>query len=283
MRKLLAAFASLSMVLLSCQKEVDFSDPPATGGSSNGDLLVKAVQITPGTNDTNTVTLTWDAQRRLTSYNSRGMVNTIPSNIETVISRDGDGRITKILGKANAPFSSSDSVVYEPHYVPNTMQLSYSIGTQYGGPMHGLKDSSVFTYNAAGQVTGKISYSDFFGSWDPVSKQEYTWDANGNVTKITDFAADLFSGTFSESAVTTYTFNSHKNASVMGAESLFFLGAGNMSKNMFTRMVTNAVSSGTTYTTQITGDQYNSFDRPTQATITVTPGNLVNNITYYYQ
>ena len=79
MNKLLTAL-SLVIIMSSCQKEVDFDDPlqPNGGtpsGTSNGDILVKALEITIQTKDTNTLPFQWDNAKRLLQYYSLGKVN----------------------------------------------------------------------------------------------------------------------------------------------------------------------------------------------------------------
>jgi hypothetical protein len=283
--KYLFIFCALVLLFTSCQKELNFDSPTTTsgGGSSNGDLFVKALQISVSTNDTNTITMQWDAAKRLLQYKSSGRVNGVATNILYVINRDNAGKIQTIVSKSSLMGGLIDSIVYQVHYLNGSTRLSYVNGTKFS-TIGNINDSSVFTYNAAGQVSSKETFSDFFGTMDPESKQDYQYDANGNVLKITDFNTD-FNGGYTQSAVTTNTFGTHKAAVILGEESYIVLGAANVSKNNLAQDVTNAVASGTTYTTVVSQQQFNSFDRPSQEIMTVNsqPTPLAHKIFYFYQ
>jgi len=264
MKKLLLLFSVLMIVLVSCQKEIDWG---VGGGGTNGDLLVKALEITPATNDTNVVTFQWDANKRLLVYRSAGKVNGTVTDILYTISRLGDGKISKIVYKSSLFAGFVDSVVYEPHYLAASGRLSYVIDTQFT-IIGTLIDSSAFTYNASGQVSSKESFIDFFGM-TPTGKETYTYDANGNVPTLTTFSPDGAGGWDLASTVTS-TFDSHKTSVVLGEESYIILGATNVSKNNATK-VDNSVVAGNSYTGTYSQQQFNSFNRPTQSSLSVTP------------
>ena len=58
-----------------------------SGGTTSGDLLVKALQITLATNDTNVLIFQWDANKRLILYQSSGFANSIAVDFSHSISR----------------------------------------------------------------------------------------------------------------------------------------------------------------------------------------------------
>lgn len=271
MKKWLTALPVLSLLLFSCQKEIGFDSPtnPGNGGgNTNGDLLVRALQITPSTNDTNTISFKWDVSKRLLEYTSFGRVNGAPVSINITILRESDGKIKNIVSKSS--FSQGvDSTVYTVHYQGNTSQLAYVLSTQYS-PLGDFKDSSVFTYSSSGQVSSKETFAELFGPMEPLSKQEYTYDGNGNVLQIANYISD-FAGGYISTSGSSYTYDAHKTAIQLGEESFMVLGPENVSKNNMTKYVTNAVSSGSTYTSAFVQQQFNSFDRPIQATLTVSP------------
>ena len=279
----------LAVAIVSCQKEITDGTPEqpgggGTGGNQNGNRLVKAQQITPSTGDTNIITLKWDAAGRLLEYNTNGVVNSSATQILIKIDRAADGKVTKIFSKSNLPMSFVDSVVSKVYYVPGTSKLAYSISTQYSSFLGEINDSSIYTYNGTGKIIAKESFQDFFGSMEPTSKQTYEYDGNGNITKIIDLSHDGVS--YTQDATTVNTYDGHKAAAPLGEEECFVsLGAANVSVNNLVNQVTNAVSSGSTYTTVVSGITYNSFDRPMKATLTVNPipPGYVNNLTYFYQ
>jgi hypothetical protein len=274
----------LALAIVSCQKEITDGTPEqpggGTGGSSNGNRLVKLQQISTGGSDTNIITLKWDAAGRLWEYQSDGVVNTVATDILVKISRAADGKVNSIISKST--LSMFDSSISKVYYVPGSGKLSYSTTTQYSTIFGDILDSSIYTYNGAGKLVTKESFMDFFGTMIPSTKQQYEFDGNGNVSKITDLSHDGTS--YNEEATTINTYNGHKAAVTYGEEESFVhFGAMMTSVNYLDKQVTNAVSSGTTYTSIFSGSTYNSFDRPIKSTITTNPNGLVGNVTYFYQ
>lgn len=283
-----------ALLIMSCQKELSYSlaDPgggsnngSGNPGSSNGDLLVKAVQVSPATNDTNTITFQWDASKRLTQYTSQGKVQGMAAAILHVITRDNSGKITRVLSKSSFPTASSDSAVYWPVYVTGTSKLAYVKAKEYGGFLGDVNDSAVYVYNAAGQVIQREIFSDLLGTMAPSAKNTFTYDANGNLLVNTQYTANFLTGSYSQPAVTTNTWGTHKSAVTLGEEAMISLDPANVSKNELLKQVTNAVQSGSTYTTTMSEQLYNSFDRPTKATLNLMPQppGYTNKLTYFYQ
>ena len=259
------------VTLVSCQKEIDWNLPPGGGtggGSTNGDLLVQALEITPATNDTNTITFQWDANKKLTLYKSSGKVNGINTQIVHTISRLSDEKIKNIISKSSATAGAIDSVVYTFYYTG--AQVSYVIDTQYT-LVGQLRDSISFLYNAQGKVSQKDSYLDFFGTSNHSLRERYQYDASGNLTTDSVFIPDGLGG-FDLGSVATSTYTTHKNAVVLEEESYVVLGASNVSVNFASGSSTDASGiGGTSFTGTFSQVQYNSFDRPTQANLSVTP------------
>lgn len=292
MKKIFAAIAVLTL-LASCQKEASFnSDNPANTGSSggvgggtnntNGDLLVKALQISPATSDTNVIAFTWNSNKKLLSYTSNGKVQGIVTKISHDIARNANGNVTKIISKTFIGGIISDSVAYTYYYKGSNAAYILGARETFLGP---LNDSIVLTYNSSNQLAVKETFTDLLGTLAPSSKESYQYDGAGNVKIITGYAADFFTGTYSQSGVTTYSFDNHKAAVVLGEECYVVMGVPNMSKNNISKMVTNNVASGTTYTTTFSGATFNSFDRPAQASASITPQPPGYNqkLIYYYQ
>lgn len=275
----------LILALASCQKEIsgDAPEQPGGGGNTNGNLLVKGIQITPATSDTNVVTAEWDASSRLKVYKTNVVVNGFPTLFTSTITRAGDGRITKIFSKTDLIGTFVDSVIYNPTYVGNTTQLKYVYSVQYSSFLGEISDSSVYTYNAAGYVSSKESFQNFWGTMEPAAKETYEYDGNGNVTKISMFQHDGTS--YSLASVQTITYSSHKSPVTLGEECVIILGVINSAKNNIAQIVINNVAAGQTNTVVASNMEYNSFDRPIKGTLTVNPipPGYVNNVTYFYQ
>jgi len=266
MRKInLLILAFSGILLVSCQKEIDWATSSGGGGGTDGDLLVSALQVTVSTNDTNRLAFEWDGSKRLTQYKSFGKVSGVATDILHKITRLGDGKIARIVSKTSLS-ALIDSTVYTPFY--NGAQLRYVIDTQYT-VIGNILDSIVYTYTA-GKVSAKETYSDFFGGMDISGKETYEYDASGNVTVIKTYSPDGLGGV-DLAGTTTNTYDGHKAMVTLGEESYIVLGAANVSPRNSVKQVTNAVSSGTTYTSVISNFVFNSFDRPRAASIKVTP------------
>jgi hypothetical protein len=278
----------LALAMVSCQKEITDGTPEqpgggGTGGNTDGNRIVKGVQITPSTGDTNIVTIKWDANGKLLEYNSNGEVNNIVTAISVKISRAADGKINTIVTSSSLPNNFIDSIVTKVFYVPGSSKLAYSVGTSYS--MFGeVADSALYTYNGAGKLITKENFLDFFGSMEPSTKQQYEYDGNGNVIKVLDFSHDGV--TYVADGTTINTYDGHKGPNTFEeAECFVSLGPALISVNNPIKTVSNAVSSGTTHTLIVTDLLFNSFDRPYSATLTLNPipPGYVNKVTYYYQ
>lgn len=279
-KSVLAAFVVCSLLFASCQKEIDWDNADGGGSGSNGDQLVKALQVTPATNDTNTILLGWDANKRLISYKTAGKVNGTATDISYVINRLSDGKVNTIISKSSLMAGFLDSIKYDFHY--NGAQLAYVIDTQFT-VVGAIRDSIAFKY-AGGKIYSKHSFTDFLGMSES-SKNTYTYDANGNLTIDSLYSPDG-SGGYDVDGVTKYTYNTHKNAVVAGeAESMTVLGASNVSPNYITKMEVSSAGAGTSYTTTVSGITYNSFDRPVLSTLSVTPvpPGYTMKVTFFYQ
>ena len=277
MRKILTILTACSSIFLfSCQKEVDFANGNGNGngngggGNSNGELLVKALEVTPSTNDTNIITFEWDASKRLIKYHSIGRINGFDDEITDEITRLGDGKIQKIKTTTSLTAGLIDSVIYTVHYVPGSPKIAYHIATQYTF-IGDLKDSVIYTYNSAGQVSSQVDFTDIFGIVQESSKETYVYDANGNVTTHNTYSPNGTGGYDLEGAH-IYTYSTHKNAVVLGDEAYVAVGVDNVSANYASKtVIANTADPTQNLTINFLQSQYNSFDRPTSTTLNIVP------------
>ena len=282
--KIIAGLVVTGTLFFSCQKEitgdVKSGGNGGTGGSSNGDLLIKGLGITTGTNDTTVSTFGYDANKRLIAYNSTGKANGTNIDLHYTITRLSDGKISRIVFKS-AMQPGLDSGVYYPHYISGTSKLSYVIDTQFTS-FGNLRDSVAYIYNSSNQITSKETFGTVFGISIPPTKATYAYDASGNLILMTIYAS-LGGGGYTQTGINNYTYNTHKSAGTFGEESFIFLGEAYVSKNDGTQGTIN--TGGTIYTTTASQKQYNSFDRPTQAVTSLTPKppGYDGKVFYYYQ
>jgi hypothetical protein len=263
----------LLLLLTSCQKEIDWG----LRSNKDGDLLYKALEISVVTNDTNTINFKYDTEKRLIEYHSKGKVNAQLIDMKYVITRDGSGKILKIKETISGFI---DSTIFLPTYANGKLQ--YSISQTYAS-LFTQKDSSVFSYNSAGLVSGKKMYTDILGTMELTSEQFYTYDGSGNPIKIDYYASDMMGGMILFSSV-TQTFTSRKNPVTLGEESFLILEPSNVAVNYISQRVINSVL-GQDFTTSITGQTFTNNNRPMQSLISTTPqppGYDVK-VTFFYQ
>ncbi|MEO7922424.1 MAG: hypothetical protein ABIR30_02010 [Chitinophagaceae bacterium] len=261
MRIVSALVILLALFLSSCQKELNWDD------GSNGDLLVKAIQVTPATNDTNTITFQWDNARRLLLYKSTGKVNGTTADISHQVIRYPDGTIKKIITKSAITAAFIDSVVSVPVY--SASRLSYVIDTQYT-LIGQLRDSIAFSYNPSGYVSEKETFTNILGTPISIAKETYAYDANGNLTERKVYTPDGVGG-YTFTLQTKFTYDTHKSAAFMGEESYIGLGAENVSKNFLVQSITDDVIGSTSYSTSFTQTSFNDYNRPAKSTLTLIP------------
>ena len=128
-----------------------------------------------------------------------------------------DGKIEKIVSASPPPAVFIDSIVYIPiYYLSGSSHLSYVIDTEFS-VIGQIIDSSIYAYGSNGMISSKETFTDFFGLVSPASKETYTYDANGNVTTISDYSPNGAGG-YDIAATETYTYDSHKNAVTLGEE-----------------------------------------------------------------
>lgn len=281
-------FISLAIIILlitSCQKEyVDITAPPPGGGTTNGNLLVKALSIT-GT-DTTTVSLKWDSNKRLTQYISAGKTNGIVTDAKTDIIRESNGNITKMINSPMGGGGYIDSTVSYVYYQPGTSKITYVKNINYTAFVN-FGDSTIITYNAAGKISGKeIFFENFItGGMEKQSKSTYTYDAQGNLVTNTTLIADPVTGAYAPGFTITNSYDSHLAAAAFGDDAFIVRGISeeSVSPNHLIKKV--QTGSGIDMTLTMSQFQFNTFNRPTAEVITFTPipPGYILTVSYFYQ
>ncbi|MBV9988042.1 MAG: hypothetical protein JO301_10200 [Chitinophagaceae bacterium] len=286
---LAAGFAAFS----SCQKSYNPPDLVISGGTgsggtgsgSTGSKLVKYESKGVNTSESTTITYQYDASGRLTRYDETYVDS---SNVATSFyfkyNRDASGKVTQVVTNelaASAPGQGyPDTVVYNIHYPGSSSNFDYArYSMDLGGGALVFRDSSVFVYNGAGEVTDKYSY--FGAGPTPLNLSghyQYTY-SNGNITILKIFDP-------SSSQSTPYgTFNfqyDDKPASLyLGNESyLPGLDEGFSSKNNPVKytITGSGLNESVSYSYQ-----YNTDQRPVTGIIYLVPGKVAYNVKYTYQ
>ncbi len=282
---------AVSALIQSCKKSGDITpDDPTVTGNTDGNYLVKAVNITGNGTDTNIVELKWNAVNKLSQYKSSGRSNGFPVEAVYDFYRNAAGNITKVKQVPFGIVSGFDSVISVVRYVSNSTKLLNVVSTSYSS-FFDMKDSTTFSYNTANKVVTKTVYAEsFFSTGYELSRKETnTYDAAGNITKL---VASVYSGgVLSQTSTGTYTYDSHKAVAVIGDEAFIVPLQGAISPNNMIKSVQSYTASGETATTTTTLSQlsFNSFDRLYKCNLTstlVAPNNnqtITGVLTYFYQ
>jgi hypothetical protein len=287
--KIFISLVIITLLIASCQK--DLFDPSGTptggggnGGTSNGDLLVKALSIT-GT-DTTTINLTWDSNKRLSQYLSSGKTNGIVTNSKTDIIRESNGNIKKMINSPMGGTSYVDSIVAFVYYVPGTSKIAYVKDVNYI-PGFPFSDSIIISYNSTGKISSKETFIEniFAGGWMKQSKSTYTYDAQGNLITNSTVTADPLTGVYGPAFTITNSYDSHLAAASFGDEAFIVKGISEESvsaKHLIKKVQTG---SGTDNTITMSEFQFNTYDRPTSETITFAMGSSGYTLkaSYFYQ
>lgn len=287
--KYFISLAIVTLLITSCQKDlVDPAGTPPTGGgggTSNGDLLVKAISITGA--DSTVINMKWDSNKRLIQYLSSGKTNGIATDSKTDIIRESNGNIKKMI---NSPMGGSayvDSIVAYVYYQPGTSKIAYVKDINYSSLIGQFSDSIIITYNAAGKISSKETYFENFitGMMEKQSKNNYTYDAQGNLLTNVTSIADPVTGSYAPGFTITNSYDSHLAPANFGDEAFIVKGLNDesVSPNHIIKKV--QIGSGTDLTITMSQYQFNTSNRPTSELLSVTPvpPGYTLMVSYFYQ
>jgi hypothetical protein len=285
MRKGLLIVAMLTaLFFFSCKKERSFDASAGGGGGITSGTLLEKMVIKLGTDSVNAL-YGYDNQKRLTSYKTIGIIFGSSIDAEIKIVRNTAGIVQKLILKNDFAVNLGiDSIVRIVHYDVSKSRYTSMMASYFDGS-DDVKDSTAFTYNAAGKMS-QVEY--FFddgvsGGYMEQEKAEYTFDANGNVTKEKFYEFNSSTGLYEQSYQYAYEYDDKINPLYLNNEG-FLLGdintvsSHNINKNTYTDFTDpsqNDVSSAV-YT-------YNSTGRPITLTQTSQGLPVALTTTYYYK
>ncbi len=268
------------VVLVACQKEIDWG----LGSNGAGTTLVKIFSRS-GTDSVITV-YTYDGNKKLINEKITGTSQGTNVGNEVRYYRTAGGIIDHFVQiNAQLVLLGVDSVTYLVHYDAAASRYTSSV---FSLSLFGFTvlDSSVLAYD----VTGKVIRSDIYQSipllapgYQLSAKTNYTYAANGNMNKQTNFSHDPVSGTDSLVNSISYTFDSKTSAISTNNEAFIILHPDWVSLNnpivmdlLDPATPANDQTANTTYT-------YNLYNRPATGVRTRTPGPVVDSLKFYYQ
>ncbi|HEV8283675.1 MAG TPA: hypothetical protein VGQ09_05165 [Chitinophagaceae bacterium] len=284
MRIFIFLSAIITLFLFSCQKEVDYvtgNGGGGGGGTTSGNTLVKTVSKN-GSDSVITV-YTYNANKKLINEKITGMSQGIDLGNEYKYYRNASGIITRYV-QINAMLAASgiDSVVTIVHYNSSSSRYTSTVSEiSFSG--FSVLDSTVFIYDASGKISESNLYLGIplLGGYDLTDKFKYIYAANGNINQFDIY--DLSSGTEDHVATTKYTFDAKTSPIIFNNEAFAIGHPDWVSVNNPTKVEIIDLTDPTNNYTLTFTYTYNSSNKPATSVNTQDPGNIVNNVTYYYQ
>jgi len=290
MRNSFFLFTLLSVILISCQKEPDLltggsgGSGGGGGGNTGGTRLVRTVSKT-GPDSVVTV-YTYNSNGKVVNVKTTGMSGGIDQANEFRYYRNSSGIITrKVQINPNLASAGVDSVI--------TTVLYNSSLSRYTGDVSSLSafgftvsDSTVHVYDGSGKVIRTDEYQAIPSLGQPYElslKSIYTYDAAGNVKQMDIYYHDATTNTDDLVATLKYTFDNKTAAISYGADAIGIGQVDLISVNNPLKAEFVDVTDPTNNQTFVFTYTYNSNNRPSTGTSTLTPGNTVSNLSYYYQ
>lgn len=285
MRIALTSFAFISIVLFSCQKEVDFANKNTggTGGDNAPGLLVKTVQQMGS--DSLVTVYGYDSNKKLISLKKTGVDDQgDPVNTEYHFHRTASGIIrdysTLSPDLVSVGIDSITTVVHSS----SSRYTSYVISVNIPGFV--LLDSSAFAYDASGRITTEKFYESPSGSGSDYYLSgivNYTYSGSGNVAAFDIHDLDQSGSEIFTAATSNITYDSKINPLQIGNEGLLLEHPEWTSvNNILSEQGSDSNGPADDQTATITYT-YNSSNKPIKGVTTITPGNTVSNTLYYYQ
>jgi hypothetical protein len=286
MKRLLLGTILISILFfVSCQKEIDWGF--GGNGKPVSQLLVK-IKSQTGT-DTTQVDYTYDAGKKLIREKTTGMSAGTNLDNDLVINRNTSGIITTTVQKAAVlVVAGVDSIVTTFNYSAVTSKYTSSVFL-LNVPGLLVTDSAVYSYDAAGRISGDAHYLQVNGLPIPVPpvlglKNYYIYSASGsNMDSVKQDASTTPGGPLSPVSSQAYNFDTKTNPLIILNEAVLLGRTGLYNANNTTRSsVANILAPANDFTMDYTY-KYNTANKPDSSYGTRTPGGAVTATKYYYQ
>lgn len=285
MKKTLLPAVLITLVIASCQKEIDWST--GTGGTVTSEKLVR-IKSKTGT-DTTQIDYTYDASNRLIREKTTGTGSGVDLDNDLIIKRNSSGIITSTVQKAAAlVLAGIDSVETRFNYSTGTSRYTSAIFTLTVAGF-GVTDSAVYSYDANGRISSDAHYLAATGLPIPLPpvlalRNTYSYSSSGaNLVSIQQEATTAPGGPLSPVSTQTFTFDSKTNPLIILTEAIITARTGLYNANNATKAVlANTIDPSQDFTMDYTY-KYNSSNKPDSSYGTRTPGGAVTATKYFYQ
>jgi len=263
----------LSIILISCQKEINFP----SGSFSTATLLVR--QDSKSGTDSSSTTYVYDANKRLVKVITTGTVggNDITGDITFV--RNSAGIITQeIITSPSLQAIGIDSLAMLVYYDNNSKRYT-SVTQVFEISGNSYKDSTAFIYSG-NTIIGTNDFQTLYGITFLASKSDYSY-AGTNITNVNTYGLDS-TLTMSLLATEKATYDNKTNPLKLPSGESFILGSFLLagSNNLLTYQLLDG--NGSIVRSNTSTYTYNSSNLPQTAKVVDASGTTTN-VTYYYQ
>lgn len=276
MKKILL-LAALATTVFSCSKEksIDNTDPNSGGPNNTSNLLVKT-SIKVG-NDSAVNNYGYDNQKRLVSQAFTGNFNLLEDYGQVTITRNAQGVIERIL---TVDDGSGDQTEYKVYYDATGKKYTAKTTSEVFQGIT-VKDSTVYTYNANGQITQELFFVNEGSGYYDYGKTEYSYSGS-NLTSAKFYFKNT-ANAYEQAAAITYEYDTKSAAMALGAEGIVLEQTTYVSVNNVTKLIYTDLSDPAENETVSFTYTYNSAGRPTNAVITIqSVGNVPIPMSYFY-
>ena len=282
MRKLLFFILVLAIVMVSCQKEIDW----VLGNSNDGNKMLVKISSKTGTSDSTIIEYSYDANKRIIREKTSGAAGGQDLTNDFVINRNASGIITTTVQKAAALIAAGvDSVVTRYNYSTASSRYTSSI-FELTISGFSVTDSAVFAYDASGKITGDSHYLTIVGIPFPpfiALKNTYTYAGANLISIAQDATTAPPPAPLSPVTLQAYTMDTKTNPLIIGNEAIVLTRPGLFSANNASKVIFTDLSGGGNDFTMDYTYKYNSSNKPDSSYGTRTPGGAVTATKYFYQ
>ncbi len=277
-------YVSLFIVLAfiySCQRELNI-DTKAIKNSCPSSVLVKVIT------KTNTDSLVTEFENDANGRPSRQFTAYIKGQeiltSDWIVIRNASGIIVDLVTKTDKVQGSYlDTVHVFYDYTLN--RYSHTV-QRFDLSGFITKDSIVFIYDAANKLIGQHIYLHHFtpGPYYLLdNKHEYTYNSDGNVSKVTNYERDQVTNVIGLRSVLEFTYDNKKRPRQIDPREAAILAFPNYaSHNLTIEKITDAQFPVYSYTNTYQYI-YNECDKPATMVVTSSTGNYVRKLWYYYK
>ncbi|GAC1426988.1 MAG: hypothetical protein NVS1B13_19900 [Flavisolibacter sp.] len=284
MKKIIAPLFIITTVLVACQKEVSYT---ATGvglpNTTPGNLLVKTVSQTP--NDSSITLYQYDLSKRLTGETVSGTVKGGDATSDLRIFRNAEGTITKTVQvKPSLGGMGMDSLTTTVLFDGAT---SRSRGTLQNISSNGtvLVDSTLFLYDPSNKVVEQDVYQKNAGASFLISKTEFSYTQTGTDLAVERIFVAGTDGNLTLIATVDFSYDDKVNPLWLSNSDAFALQQPHLcsAHNLLSLHLDDRSDPLNSFVYSVKYNGYNIDNRPTGAVTTLSLGNIVTHLSYYYQ